>query len=135
MSGPTDFPQLQTVTNLSTQTITANTETVICTSNPINSRGSNYPINITGSMVSAVQAATTATTMRIRLGTLTGGIVGSTLIVQGGTAGTANTTDGTIGAQYTPALEVAGLLIVLTIQATAAGANWTVGFAQLFITQ
>jgi hypothetical protein len=135
MPGPTDFPQVQTVTNVSVQAVPATTETVICTSNPINSRGSNYPINVQASAVYAINATTTGVTMRLRLGTVTGSLIGVAQVVNAATAGTESFADGTIGAQYQPALEVAGLLIVLTVQAAGAGAAWNTTFAQLFINQ
>lgn len=135
MPGPTEFPQIATVTNTGVQAITTNTETVIATLTNLNSRGSNYPINITGSAAFAVNASTTLTTMRIRLATVTGTIIGAAQPVQGGVAGDVNTADGTIGAIYTPSLEVAGLTLVLTIQATAAAANWNVTFAHLVAQQ
>jgi hypothetical protein len=131
MPGPTAFTQIQNVVNVGTQTIPTTAETVIATLSNINSRGANYPINITGSAVFAIAAATTATVMRIRIGSVTGTLLGAGQIVSGGVAGDVNAGDGTIGAVYTPSLEVAGLVLVLTIQATAAGSNWNVTFASL----
>ena len=132
---PVPFPIINTTTNVGTQTIVTTTETVIATLTGVNSRGSNYPINLTGSAVFAVSALTTATTLRIRLGSLTGTIVGAAQIVQGGVAGDVNAADGSVVAQYTPAGELANQTFVLTIAATAAGANWNVTSAQLVAQQ
>lgn len=131
MSGPTAWPIIQSAFTTGTQAITTTTETVIATLSNINSRGSNFPINITGNAVFAVSAATTATTLRLRLGSVTGSLIGTAQVPSGGVAGDVNAADGTIVATYTPAQEVAGLVIVLTIQATAAGANWNVTNAGL----
>ena len=135
MPGSTAFPQIASTTNTGTQAITNNNETIIATLSNINSRGSNFPINISGSAVFTVQAATTATTMRLRLATLTGTLLGQAQPVYAATAGTTSGADGSIGAVYTPSLEVAGLVLVLTIQATNAGAAWNVTFAQLIAQQ
>lgn len=135
MPGPTSFPQIAQTTNTGTQSITTTTETVIATLSNVNSRGSNYPINFNGSAVFAVQAATTAVTMRIRQGSLTGSIVGTAQQVSGGVAGDITAGDGTIGATLTPAAEVANATYVLTIQATAAAANWNVTYANLTAVQ
>lgn len=131
MPGITAFPQILSVTNTGTQLITTTTETVISTLQNVNSRGSNYPINIQGSAVFAINASTTTVTMRLRLGSLTGTLLGQAQPVSGGIAGDITAGDGTIGAQYTPSLEVAGLVIVLTIQATAAAANWNVTYSNI----
>ena len=132
---PTPFPQIATVSNTGTQSITTTAETVISTLSNINSRGANFPVNLTGSAVFAVAAATTQTVMRIRLGTVTGTIVGSPQTVEGGVAGDIAFADGTVFAQYTPSGEMAGQTFVLTIQATGAGANWNVTSAQLIAQQ
>ena len=135
MSGPTAFPIIATATNTGTQTVATTAETVIATLANINSRGSNYPINVTGRAVFAVNASTTATVMRLRIGSATGTIIGAAQTVQSGVAGDVSGADGGVAAQYTPAQEVAGLTIVLTIQATAAAANWSVTMAQLIAQQ
>lgn len=135
MPGPTAFPQIATVVNTNTQTVVTTAETVIATLTGINSRGSNFPINITGSAVFAVSAATTSTTLRIRLGGVTGTVLGQPQTVQGGVAGDVNAADATVGAVYVPSLEVAGLTLVLTIAAAAAAANWNVTLAQLVAQQ
>lgn len=135
MPGNTAFPQIYSATNSGIQVITTTTETVIATLTNINSRGSNFPINIQGAAVFAVQAATTATVMRIRAGSLTGTLLGAAQTVSAATAGTTSGADGSIGAVFTPSQEVAGLVLVLTIQATAAAANWNVTFAQLIAQQ
>ena len=131
MPGPTAWPLIQTVTNSGVQTITTVTETIIATLTNVNSRGSNFPINFAGSAVFAVSAATTATILRIRQGTLAGGLVGVAQTVQGGVAGDVNAADGSVFGQFTPASEIANATFVLTIQATAAGANWNVVTASL----
>ena len=135
MPGPTDFPQILTTTSTATQAITTTTETVIATLTNINSRGSNFPINFTGSAVFVVQAATTLVTMRIRIGSVTGTVIGVAQPVAGGIAGDITNADGTVGAQFVPSAEVAGMTVVLTIQATAAGANWNVTYASLIAQQ
>lgn len=132
---PTPFPQIATATNTGTQAITTTTETVISTLSNVNSRGANFPVNLTGNAVFAVAAATTATVLRIRLGTVTGTIVGSQQTVSGGVAGDITFADGSVFAQYTPSGEMAGQTFVLTIQATGAGANWNVTSAQLIAQQ
>ena len=135
MPGNTAFPQIASTTNTGTQSITTTTETVIATLTNINSRGSNFPINISGSAVFAVNASTTATVMRLRAGSVTGTLLGAAQTVFAATAGTSSGADGSIGAIFTPSTEVAGLVLVLTVQATAAAANWNVTFAQLIAQQ
>lgn len=135
MPGPTAFPIINAATNTGTQTVVTTAETVIATLANVNSRGANFPINITGNAVFAVSPLTTATTLRLRAGTVTGPILGAAQIVSGGVAGDLTSADGTIVAQYTPTLEVAGFTIVLTIQATGAGANWNVTMAQIVAQQ
>ena len=135
MPGPTAFPQIATYTNIGSQAITTTNETVIATLQGINSRGSNFPINLAGRAIFAVNASTTSTTLRLRVGSLTGALIGAAQVVQGGVAGDVNAADGSIAATYTPALEVAGLVVVLTIQAAAAAANWNVTLAQLVAQQ
>lgn len=131
MSGPTAWPQIQSTFQTGTQAITTTTETVIATLSNINSRGSNFPINLVGSAVFAISAATTATTLRIRQGTVTGAVVGTLQVVTGGVAGDMNAGDGTVSATFTPSGEIANATFVLTIQATAAAANWNVTNAAL----
>lgn len=135
MPGPVAWPLLNTTTNTGTQSITTTTETVVATLTNINSRGSNYLINFQGSVVFAIQAATTSTTVRLRLGTVTGTIVGSAQVVSGGTAGTQTAGDGTVAGVFTPSQEVANLTVVLTVQAAAAAANWNVTLAQIIAQQ
>lgn len=135
MSGPTAWPIIQSSFTTGTQAITTTAETVIATLSGINSRGSNFPINLTGNAVFAVSAATTATVLRLRIGTLTGTLIGTAQTPSGGVAGDVNAADGTIVATYTPAQEVAGLVVVLTIQATGAAANWNVTNAGLVAQQ
>lgn len=131
MPGPTAFPQILQSTNTGTQSITTTTETVIATLNNINSKGQGYALNISGSAVFAIQAATTAVTMRLRVGSLTGILLGPAQVVSGGIAGDITAGDGTVGAMWTPTGEVANATLVLTIQATAAAANWNVTYANL----
>ena len=135
MPGPTEFPQILQTNNTGTQSITTTTETVIATLTNINSRGSNYPINLAASAVFAINASTTSVTMRLRLGTVTGTVIGAAQVVSGGVAGDISAGDGSIGATYTPSLEVAGLTVVLTIQAAAAAANWNVTYANIVAQQ
>lgn len=131
MPGPTAWPQ--TVQDIVTgnQSITDTTETVIATLANINSRGSGYTIYFTGQAAFAVSAATTATTLRIRSGSLTGTLLGSAVIVSGGVAADETAASGVVGATLTPDLEIAGATFVLTIQATAAAAAWNTTYAQL----
>lgn len=131
MSGPTAWPIIQNSFQTGTQAITTVTETVIATLANINSRGANFPINLTGNAVFTVSPLTTATTLRLRIGSVTGTLIGAVQATSGGVAGDVNFADGTVVATYTPTIEVAGLVVVLTIQATAAGANWNVTNAGL----
>lgn len=130
MAGPTAWQQNLNTVNINAQSITTTSETVIATLSNINSRGSGGAIYFTASAVYAINASTTLTTLRLRVGTLTGTQLTSAA-VQGGTAGTQNNGDGTIGYLYQVAGEVSGLVVVLTIQATSAAANWNVNFASL----
>lgn len=129
MSGPTAWPQIQQVTVTGNQSITTTTETVIATLSNLNSRGSNYLVQFQGVATFAVSAATTATTLRIRAGSLTGTLLGSLVIAAGGVAGDIADASGVVGANYNPAQEFANATFVLTIQATAAAANWNTTFA------
>lgn len=131
MSGPTAWPQIQQVTVTGNQAITTTDETVIATLSNLNSRGSNYPVQFQGNAAFAVSALTTATTLRVRLGTLTGTLLGSAVIAAGATAGDLQDASGVVGANYVPSEEFANATFVLTIQATGAGANWNTTFASL----
>lgn len=122
--------QFYTTTSTATQTITANTETVIATLAAVNSRSAGSSISLSGAALFVVQAATTITTARIRKDSLTGSVVGVAQPI-GGTAASQTGADIAIGAVDSPSGEIAGQIYVLTIQATSAGANWNVTFAQL----
>lgn len=131
MPGPTAWPLTQQVIATGNQAITTTTETVIATLPNLNSRGSGYTIHFSGQAAFAVSAATTATTLRIRIGTVTGTIVGSAVIAAGATAGDLQDASGVVGGDYTPSQEIANATFVLTIQATAAAANWNTTYARL----
>lgn len=131
MPGPTAWPQTKQVIVTGNQAITTTDETVIATISNLNSRGSGYTIHFTGQAAFAVDAATTATTLRIRIGTVTGTVVGSAVIAAAATAGDVQDAPGVVGGDYTPAQEIAGATFVLTIQATGAGANWNTTYACL----
>lgn len=135
MPGPTAWPQ--TVQDIVTgnQSITNATETVIATLANINSRGSGYTLYFTGTAAFAVSAATTATTLRIRAGSLTGTLLGSAVIASGAVAADLTAASGVVGATYAPNLEIAGATFVLTVQATGAAAAWNVTYAQLRVQQ
>lgn len=131
MSGPTAWPQVTQAIVTGSQAITTTAETVIATLTNVNSRGAGFSINLTGQAAFAVNASTTATTLRIRLGSVTGTLVGSAVIVSGGTAGDIADASGSVGGVFTPAQEIAGATFVLTIQATSAAANWNTTYARL----
>lgn len=130
MPGPTAWQQQLQVVSLSTQAITTNTETVVATLGGVFSRSPGDPVFITGSAVFAVNASTTAVALRIRQTSLTGTSL-CNVTVSGGVAGDITSADGTVGAQDTPAGEYSNQTYVLTIQSTAAAANWNVTFASL----
>lgn len=134
MPGPTPWQQSAYASSLGAQTITTTTETVICTLSGVTSRGQGFPVNLSGFAQFAVNAATTATLLRVRLGSVTGGIVGSVTGQYAATAGTATFDQLQVATTDNPTGEYAGQVYVLTIQATAAGANWNVTAATLSAT-
>lgn len=131
MPGPTAWPQTKQVIVTGNQAITKNVETVIATLPNLNSRGSGYTIHFNGQAAFAVDAATTATTLRIRIGSVTGTVVGSAVIAAAATAGDVQDASGVVGGDYTPAQEIAGATFVLTIEDTSAGASWNTTYARL----
>ena len=135
MPGPTAFPQVAQYINTAAQSIATTAETVIATLTGINSRGSNFPIYLLGTCSFLVQAATTSNVLRLRLGGLAGAVIGAAQEVQGATAGDVQFASGVISATYVPSGEISGAVIVMTIQATAAGGNWSVYNAQLVAQQ
>lgn len=130
MPGPTAWQQQYQVINTGTQTVTTTTETVVATLANINSRSPGAAISIFGNVCFAVQAATTSTTIRLRVGSVSGTLVGSAQSIAS-VAGQVSGADGAVAATDTPAGEYAGQTYVLTVQAAAAGANWNVTFASL----
>lgn len=131
MPGPTPWQQNFTVYNFGTQSITTTAETVIATLAGVNSRSAGATINLLGYAQFAVQAATTSTTLRVRVGSLTGTVVSSTTGVFAATAASTSQDQLAVAAQDTPSGEYAGQTYVLTIAAAAAGANWNVTAASL----
>lgn len=130
MAGQTAWGQTVSVLNVSPQSITTTTETVIATLSGLNSSGPGVPITLVGAAVFVVQAATTSTTLRIRTGSVTGTLLGAAQVI-GSAAGDVTGNDGSVSAQLTPNGEIANGTFVLTVQAAAAGANWNVTLAQL----
>lgn len=130
MPGPTAWPQQFQVINTGAQTITTTSETVVATLAGVNSRSQGAQVSLFGACCFAVAAATTATTIRLRIGSLTGTLLGAAQPI-GSVAGQVTAADGAVAAVDTPAGEYAGQTYVLTVQATAAGANWNVTFASL----
>lgn len=130
MAGPTPWGQNFNVVNLGTQSITTTTETQITALTGINNRALGSPIYFAANAVFAINASCTSTTLRLRAGSSTGTIL-ATGVVSGGTAGTSTAADGTIAYLLNPSGEVAGYTVVLTIQATAAAANWNVTLASI----
>jgi hypothetical protein len=131
MPGPTAWQQNLFVINNSVQTVVTNAETVIATLVGVTSRSPGGPINLTGFAAFQVSALTTATTLRVRIGSVTGTILNAAAPAITGTAGstTTNTIDGSW--QDQPVGEYNNQTYVLTIQSTAAGANWNVTLASL----
>lgn len=130
MPGPTAWQQQLTSQSVSTQSITTTTETVIATLSGVFSRSVGAPVNLTGSAVFAVNASTTSVTLRLRYASLTGTQL-TAQTISGGIAGDITAADGTIGFTDNPTGEYANQVYVMTIQATAAAANWNVTFASL----
>lgn len=135
MTGPTAWPLIRQVIVTGTQAITTTTETVIATLANVNSKGSGFQLNFTGFAAFAVNADTTATTLRIRAGSVTGTLLGSAVIVAGATAGDLQDASGNVGATQNPTQEVAHATYVLTIQATSAAENWNTTYASLSLLQ
>lgn len=131
MTGPTAWGQTRQVIATGNQSVTDADETVIATLPNISSRGAGFTIHLNGQAAFAVSAATTATTLRIRLGTLTGTIVGSLVIASAATAADLKNASGVVGGDYTPDQEIANATFVLTIQQTAAAAAWDTTYARL----
>lgn len=134
MTGTLPWNLTLSTINVSSQTITANTETVVATLTPVQSVGSGVPIYLTGQACFVVQAATTITNLRIRQDSLTGTIVGVAQPISSA-AGDVTGADASVAGVFTPPGEVAGKTFVLTVQATNAGANWNVTLATLFALQ
>lgn len=130
MPGPTAWAQQYQVINTSSQSVTTTTETVVATLSGVNTRSPGSPISLFGNVCFVVQAATTATTIRLRVGSVTGTVLGQAQVI-GSVAGQVSGADGAVGATDTPTGEYAGQSYVLTVAATAAGANWNVTFASL----
>lgn len=130
MTGQTPWGQTVSVINTSPQTITTTTETVVATLSGLNSSGPGVPISLVGFCVFVVQAATTATNLRLRVGSVTGALVGVAQPISS-LAGDVTGADGSVAGVYTPSGELSGATFVLTVQATAAGANWNVTLASL----
>ena len=130
MPGPTAWQQNIVAVNFGTQSITTTTETVICTLSGLASRQAGNPIFLQGWAAFAVNASTTSTVLRIRQDSLTGALVSNTAPFTA-TAGTTSAATSDVNAQDSPALEYENKTYVLTIQATAAAANWNVTAATL----
>jgi hypothetical protein len=131
MPGPTAWQQTIVTGTYGTQTITTNTETVVATLSGVNSRSPGGQIALTGYCQFAVQAATTDVKVRVRQDSLTGAVLNTQPAEFAATAATTTFEQLSIVATDTPAGEYAGKQYVLTIQATNAGANWSVTAATL----
>lgn len=130
MPGPTAWQQQFQVINTAAQSVTTTTETVVATLSGVNSRSAGAAVSLFGNVVFVVQAATTSTTIRLRIGSVSGTQLGTSQVI-GSVAGQVSGADGAIAAVDTPAGEYAGQTYVLTVQAAAAGANWNVTFSAL----
>lgn len=123
MPGPTAWQQISYATNIATQAITTTNETVIATLAGLDSRQAGGPILLLGYAQFAVNASTTGVTLRVRQDSLTGSLVQAAAAVAM-TAATATFDQLNVLALDQPTGEYAGKTYVLTIQATAAAANW-----------
>lgn len=130
MSGPVTWHREPIANVIGNQTITANAETIIATLAGLNSRGVGYGWKLLGTVTFAVSALTTAVTLRIRPDTISGTAL-ATSIVEGGVAGDIADASGVIVAEDLFSGEYCNKTYVLTIQDTAAGANWNVLNASL----
>lgn len=130
MPGPTPWQQTPFVVNATSQTIITNAETVVATLGGIFSRTPGAAIYVTGYAAFTVNAATTSTVARIRIGSVTGAVVGVSAPVTN-TAGTTQANLIDLSVQDVPAGEYFNQTYVMTVQSTAAAANWTVTLASL----
>jgi hypothetical protein len=131
---PSSFKQTVQNTNLSTQTITTTTETVIATLAGVTNWSPGAPVILAGYAFFAINASTTSTTLRIRSGSLSGAVIGAQAAVLAETAGTISQAPLEIATVDNVTGEYGSQTYVLTIQAAAAAANWNVTIAQLTAT-
>jgi hypothetical protein len=131
MPGTTPWQQTYTTVSSAFVTIVANTETVIATLTGISSRSPGSPILLSGYAFYLVNAATTLTTLRVRQTSLTGALVQGSAPGMGATAASQTSSNQEVVVQDSPMGEVSNMTYVLTIQSTAAGANWNVALATL----
>jgi hypothetical protein len=120
VTGPTAWPQVASAYNTSLTTLVTTTETVVCTLAGISSRGAGFPISLHGSATVVPGLSTTATTLRVRRGSVSGTLVAGAMSAHSFVSGSA--TEITLGIDVQDVLsgEISGATYVLTAQLTSA---------------